>query len=82
MTAAEYRRLVAAGKLTPASTQKRKATKRRALEAQATTTTPGGAGLALVRIEIQYADGCVVVHNVNPELTEIIETLKKVRDEK
>lgn len=73
MTAAEYLRLLAARKLRPASEQKRKATKRRALETAAgpvERSAPAGS-IRLVEVLIRHASG-EEIHWINPAFPELL----------
>lgn len=73
MTAAEYRRLLAAGKIKPESEQKRKATKRRALETAAgpvERSAPAGS-IRLVEVRIRHVGG-EEIHWINPAFPELL----------
>ena len=71
MTAAEYRAALAAGKLKPASEQKRKAVKRSALE-KAATVRETGAGVKLVEVRIPFPGVGDEIHWTNPAYPEMI----------
>lgn len=73
MTSAEYRAAIAAGKLKPASEQKRKATKRKGLEKAAQVERTGGAGTLLVEVRIPFPGIGDEVHWINPECSDLIE---------
>lgn len=72
MTAAEYRAAIAAGKLKPASEQKRKATKRKSLEQAANTDRTGGAGALLVEVRIPFPGIGDEIHWINPAFPELV----------
>lgn len=72
LTAAEYRSQVAAGKLKPASEQKKKATKRKSLEQASNMDRTGGAGTLLVEVRIPFPAGDEI-HWINPDRPDLIE---------
>lgn len=73
MTAAEYRAAIAAGKLKPASEQKRKATKRKSLEQAANMDRAGGTGTLLVEVRIPFPGCGDEIHWINPGSPDLIE---------
>lgn len=77
MTADEFRKLVASGKIKPASAQKQAATKRRSLEKSSPppAVVDIDGYMNLVEVRVQVAPGVEVIHGINPALHELINKL-------